>query len=349
MKKSFLLSLVFVVLCVGYAAAQSKVNVQHNGTASFYLTVQDAVTNAQSGDTIYISGGTYDLNGELVINKTLHLIGVGHHPDSCAATGFTKLNGSIACTQGADYGSMTGFNLVGSFRFGTEQANQEVNYYTISRCKIDGGVMLSFDGSNSATAKYFAFYENISISTIQGAYARNCLFMKNLFLEQIARFNKDVMFRNNAFLYSGSYDYSYERYHVLYDVQYTVFENNIFVGDYFVGSSSPNNEFRNNLTIADFYSPSVDKNNIKGQTFESIFVNVPDRNFSYSYNYRLKSDSQGKNAGSDGTDVGIFGTSQPYKEGAIPFNPHIRAKAIGFETNGTSKLKINIQVTTGNK
>ncbi len=47
---------------------------------------------------------------------------------------------------------------------------------------------------------------------------------------------------------------------------------------------------------------------------------------------------------SDGTDIGIYGSSQPYKEGAVPFNPHIYFKNIGGTTTPNGLLNINIKV-----
>ncbi|MEI7983947.1 MAG: hypothetical protein WCI71_20035 [Bacteroidota bacterium] len=67
--------------------------------------------------------------------------------------------------------------------------------------------------------------------------------------------------------------------------------------------------------------------------------------FSYTNNYHLKSTSNGHNAGTDGTDVGIYGTLIPYKEAAVPFNPHISSKSIGSTTNPTGTLDVDIRVS----
>ncbi|MBL4585431.1 MAG: hypothetical protein JKX84_00010, partial [Flavobacteriales bacterium] len=54
--------------------------------------------------------------------------------------------------------------------------------------------------------------------------------------------------------------------------------------------------------------------------------------------------SPGAGAGTDGTDVGIYGGSYPYKHGAVPFNPHVQINQIDNQTNGQGELPVNIRV-----
>ena len=67
--------------------------------------------------------------------------------------------------------------------------------------------------------------------------------------------------------------------------------------------------------------------------------------FSYTQDYHLKSNCVGKNAGKDGTDIGIYGGVFPWKEGSVPKNPHIINSTIGGTTNSNSALPINIKVS----
>jgi hypothetical protein len=59
-------------------------------------------------------------------------------------------------------------------------------------------------------------------------------------------------------------------------------------------------------------------------------------------NYHLT--NPGNYAGTDGKQVGIYGGSFPYKEGAVPSPPHVRSKTIASSTDGQGKL--NVQITT---
>jgi hypothetical protein len=76
----------------------------------------------------------------------------------------------------------------------------------------------------------------------------------------------------------------------------------------------------------------------------NIFVNQTGNIYSYMQDYHLKSTSPGKNAGTDGMDVGIYGGSSPFKEGALPVNPHIRFKNVAGSTNSSGTLNIHFKV-----
>jgi len=60
--------------------------------------------------------------------------------------------------------------------------------------------------------------------------------------------------------------------------------------------------------------------------------------------YHLKADSPGKNAGKDGTDIGIYGGSYPWKEGSLPFNPHYQKIQVAPKTDNQGNLNVNIMV-----
>ena len=60
--------------------------------------------------------------------------------------------------------------------------------------------------------------------------------------------------------------------------------------------------------------------------------------------YHLQNDCVGINSGNDGTDIGIYGTIEPFIDGGVPINPHIQFKSIGTSTNAEGDLPINIKV-----
>jgi len=50
--------------------------------------------------------------------------------------------------------------------------------------------------------------------------------------------------------------------------------------------------------------------------------------------------------GTDGTQIGIYGGSQPFKEKGMPSNPQVTEKIISTETDTNGNLQINITVKT---
>jgi len=99
-----------------------------------------------------------------------------------------------------------------------------------------------------------------------------------------------------------------------------------------------------NVTFPYQSTGSIGINNIVNQTQSTIFVNQSGNSFSYDDDYHLQSTCPGKNAGRDGTDIGIYGGASPWKEGSIPFNPHIQTLNISPVTNSSGNLNVNIQV-----
>ncbi|MDR0506901.1 MAG: hypothetical protein LBH32_08835, partial [Dysgonamonadaceae bacterium] len=77
---------------------------------------------------------------------------------------------------------------------------------------------------------------------------------------------------------------------------------------------------------------------IINQSYANTFVNGD------SYDYHLQPTSAGKNAGTDGTDVGIYGTAFPFKESKLPSIPHFTVKNISTETNAEGKLPVYIKI-----
>lgn len=82
---------------------------------------------------------------------------------------------------------------------------------------------------------------------------------------------------------------------------------------------------------------------------DSIFVNTKIENFQYTHDYHLRPNSKAKGVGLNGTDCGIYGGDNPYKEGAVPMNPHIWYKNIPNITDNQGKLNIKIGVTAQEK
>jgi hypothetical protein len=48
--------------------------------------------------------------------------------------------------------------------------------------------------------------------------------------------------------------------------------------------------------------------------------------------------------GTDGTEIGIYGTAYPFKDGAFPVNPRIKFNSIAPATDAQGKIKVDIKV-----
>jgi hypothetical protein len=342
MKK--LIIILLANICISTLFSQGFIAVQNNSEPILFLSLDSAINYASNGDTIFIPGGSFNVAEN--ISKCIHFIGVGHNQDSCVATNKTFISGNINLIAGADGGSMTGLYILGEVNFGNTPSSGCANNYSIMRCRISNissqGIGYSYSPVNNI------FNENIIITSVDfrgGQY--NFLFNNILsYLNQVGSY---CTIKNNIFLgwpynlYAGG---SYSNFNTC------LFENNIFLGGnvFYNIQLFSNNVFNNNIfqSYCDFpfnYS-NIGSNNIFNQNVVNIFVNIngPFTNFEYINDYHLQSNSPGKNAGTDGTDIGIYGGLYPWKDGSIPFNPHIQQKTVSGTTDQNGNLNVNIKV-----
>ncbi len=342
MKKRFSLTFVASLLILFTAAAQTSITVQSGDQVSFHTTLSAAVAAAQDGDAIYLPGGSYNI-GNISIDKSLTIAGVGHYPGFSQATGITYLHGNINLLQGADNSILTGFFLTGEIRLGTTAENQQVNHLNITRCNVNN-IWLSHDylAGSITTSHTINITENVIRGDFGGGYAQFVLIAKNIICDRVIHFNGNVIFNNNIFLMNAPY---YNP--VLVNIQAALFNNNIFLSsNYVVGTGVTSAGFFNNIFVYNFEIPgySYGSGNIVNVPQASIFQNQSGYSFSYDHDYHLKAESVGIGAGNDGFDIGIYGTSIPYKEGAVPFTPHIATQSVSPETNNEGQIEVNINV-----
>jgi hypothetical protein len=105
--------------------------------------------------------------------------------------------------------------------------------------------------------------------------------------------------------------------------------------------------FNNNLFVQNINFPigtNLGSNNIVNQNPSSIFINQSGTTYNYEQNYHLQPTCPGKNAGTDGTDIGVYGGMFPWKDGSLPPNPHVQYKNIQQSTDQNGNLNVNIKV-----
>jgi hypothetical protein len=325
-----------------------KTSLQHGGSLTTYTDLTTALTASVNGDTVYLPGGSvFASNSTITIDKNLVIIGAGHYPDSTGATYQTVISKNIRILTGADGGMLCGVrcnNLI----FGTSVSNQNVNNYRIVRCYI-GDFQPSFSGQS--TSENILISENVikGYAGWKNNYFSSVLFEKNIFGPLYENFYGGyATFNNCIFHKDGFYPYFFT------SSGPCTFNNCIIVLDtyayYSLTIGSTLTVFNGLLVSYLTGTPSIYY--YDGTLFTQLtelaantFMNTMTDNFIYTNNYHLKPTSIGHNAGTDGTDIGIYGTSYPYKEAAVPFNPHISSKNIGNATNPTGTLNVDIKVS----
>lgn len=340
-----LLIAAIVLLGILPVAAQNKITLNHLGVPSLYTNLSAAITAAVNGDTLYLPGSIIlPYSTDITISKSVHIVGTGHYPDSTIATNTTMIN-TIRFLTGSGGSSIEGciiYNLYIGYA-----ATQNIQGFSVKRCSV-GLFRLGFD--NVSTFENIILTDNVFTAyfNFREGYTTNILITRNIFNASGSSsniFGRGLLFSNNIiYCYYSS---------ALASLTECVLENNIIIGcNYntitaisYLGST--NCQYANNLFIPNVsnWGTNTQINSILGQTTATTFVNANTSGFLYGHNYHLLSTSPGKNYGTDGTDAGIYGTSSPYKDGAMPFNPHIMSKSISGQTTLSGALNVNISVS----
>ncbi|MEO0900259.1 MAG: hypothetical protein AAFY71_27870 [Bacteroidota bacterium] len=340
MKSLFIIILAIFTFSSSYG--QNLIAVQNGGTPSFYTNLDSAITFANSGDTLYLPGVIF--TGNITIEKQIHIIGVGHNPDSSKAyPSFSRIMGNISLLGNSSGSSFTGL-YTNNIYIGSN--GQAVSSVTLDRCNL-GSVYISPD---SLSSNHTIITCNIN-GIIDGGYSTNS-FISNCIIDNHCReIGNGSTIQNSIFLESPI------QVQKFYKTFNSVIKNNVFVHPYsfasgfsteFSGNIVRNNLKWNSLSWVNISGSSnntlIENNSVTGSFIDSVFLDVSSSNsFSYANKYQIIH-QLGQNTGDDGTDLGIYGGPFPWKDGSIPFNPHVQHKAIAPVTDSLGRLPVLIRV-----
>ncbi|MGC8822999.1 MAG: hypothetical protein ACP5PZ_00165 [Bacteroidales bacterium] len=213
-------------------------------------------------------------------------------------------------------GPIDGVTLLGLSMYGISYASGDLGYIdnvTVKRCRIGGYVYVS--GSNWSIVNNIINNVTIYIGNFTNLFVANNVFYQGSFYNSN---QASVYIINNLFLY---YNSSY----LFQTVSNANIYNNIFYANSVTVYNSVNNVFNNNLSYntSNYTLPPagnsgtgniqqtdpqfVSQSSIPAPGSGTIAVdNLKD------FDWHLKGTSPGKNAGTDGTDLGIYGGSYPW-------------------------------------
>ncbi|MCF8381000.1 MAG: hypothetical protein K9H49_15605 [Bacteroidales bacterium] len=330
---------VFLLLVFTQSYSQRKIALHSNGSTTLFggeTPYVDAYNAAQNGDTIYLPGGQFTAPH---ISKHVVVFGVGHNPDSTTVQGETIING-FNFNAGSAKSHFEGLKITSGITW-----SSIADSIVIKRCNITGNISFS-----SYASKAIQITENVIAGSISGASVINTDIANNI----IKRNGNNVIssIKNNAWIHNNiivgrGYVLSYVAYFVLFGITDCLIENNIILNEGTspanIMSTTSNNTFRNNLFNG---NPSdlinIWENNYFDIASSSIFNNYIGMNFDYAEDYHLVDPAT--YIGTTSNEVGVYGGYTPFKEGAVPSNPHLRFKSISTQTNASGELNVNISV-----
>jgi hypothetical protein len=328
----FYLSLMNLNAQMGVIALHKVGEVQYFSTSDAFNL---AYTAAVDGDTLYLPGGSF--TPPAAIRKNLKIFGVGHYPDSTAATNATIINTHLGVGHEADGLHLEGVKIMGNLVFEANAASG-INNVVVRR-----SYMQDLVASGSVIHNNNLFSENVILNISDLSAIQASGFYSNIIENRIYNIFSNV-FENNVFLF-----HAVSSYLSINNAQSSVFNNNIF--ENFGVANGNANSFSNNLiggtgTLSLGTNPSMNSNYRIDP--EDTYVSETNQIFEYADNFHLTATALGF-LGDDGSQVGIYGGIFPYKEGAVPITPHISVKNIANTSNNQGKIEVEIEVHSQNR
>lgn len=338
---------IFTLLCIGFISfttlAQSKVITVDNrpNSGADYTNLATAITNTIVGDTIYVHPSA-TVYSAITISKPLVIVAMGHNPAN-SSDGERAYVGGITFTGNCANTLITGLyigyiNTSGTITNGRNikiANNRIANYIT---------------GNNNVAYEDWVIEGNIFDSAYVNPNGANGWIIKNNIFNNSSwamyHFNNTDSFINNIVINSSV--------NFAYNCTNPIVNNNIFILGTVteVGSTNSTITFNNNLTynFDGFSVTSLSGSNNLDNT-NPQFVDAPSATFNafYNNNYDLAGTSAAKNAGTDGTDIGVFGANFNFDVNGRPdLWPYMTSLTI---TNASvaSGQNINVEFTAQKK
>ena len=321
--------------------------VEKDGTSTPYNNLETAVEQALAGSTIYLPTGTFLITGSptiagtvrantLLINKQLRLIGAGADEGSLHAT---TIDGHITLTTLASGSTLEGFAMGN----GRDLRIDNMSNLTVKRCKLRSFLFWSGGGNGNIfrECQLYHTYGCLTLYGSQGYFPTNNivteLLVQNCVIGGGIHSVGYSFFTNNVITSSGT----------LTNVKNCTISNNVFTlaGSLLNINTSSWNQISYNLCVGTVGTTNAGENN----TIAYNIVNIPlNEIFVDQVRYHLLPSCPGVNAGSDGYDMGIYGSAVPAKELRIPSNPQITDFIVSgsSDINGNLKVKIKVEAQT---
>jgi len=338
MKHIFTLSrlmLVFALLLSANKAFPTILTVSNNiAISAQYSDIPTAIAAASSGDTIYIHGSNVNY-GNITINKPLVLIGPGYGPTNptgfAAQIGYLYLD-TITGVSGASGTYIAGLyinyiNMTGAYN------SVALNNITIRRNQITGYLYI---GYSNTQCHNWTISENLINSISYSIDQSN---------------TSNILVNNNIISYMyNAYNSIYVNDIIYYNPTFSVctVSNCIFIYSA-TNNSSSNSTFNNNLFSSAFnftngsniFSPA----NQATTNSDPQFVGGTATTYLSISDYHLKTASAGHNAGTDATDLGVYGGTSFIWGGTppVPMVYFYNLKPNYVQSNGNLNITVSVK------
>jgi len=337
MKKHILILAFIALVSIGFAQTKNIV-VTSGATSTAYSDLPSAITAAPNGATIYIPGGIHTLSSDITITKQLHFKGDGHFTLAVANGLVPQISGSkLIFKRAAHNSTFEGLyfaNIVSMVHETTDLTGYF--YLTFNRCKFDNNITASGGSATIGSINIFinecVFYGVSLSSSIEAVYITNSIMTGVYSMNSFCQVNQGYI--KNSILLDGIYLYASSNISITNSISYSQ-----------ISTNSLNNTVSHCLLkTSSTINADISSADNLWQDWANIFVNAPTSIFNQGFDYHLKAGCLGINAGSDNTDMGIYGSTTPWKENSIPSSPNVYYKSVSNSNNSQGEINTTYKV-----
>lgn len=275
--------------------------------------LQTAIDSSSVGDTIYVQGSPTDY-GAVYIKKKLHIIGAGIKPEGNLLYGYQSQVSQIYIDT-VSYISGGSGTIIEGLRIGIISTFNGSKDIIIRRNRIYPYSTISLTNVTN-----LLIYNNIIEYPVSITGSTNVIIMNNIIENSISGGSTSTIISNNVFLNSGAFSSC---------VSSTI-TNNVFYDSEVTGATYSN--FSNNIGFAISTSvlqgTNTGANNLNADPLFLYLYSTTNYYYNDQNKYILKASSPGKNAGTDGSDIGIYGGQYPWPTSALTDYIHCIAPSI---------------------
>jgi hypothetical protein len=346
MKQIYILTAFMLLATVTLKATVWTVSNDPNQPAQ-WSSLQIACDSASAGDTLYVMG-TATSYGTIHVKKRLHLIGAGIKPvgnylygyPTSVSTIYLDTVNYISGSSGTIIEGLTVANIYVSFSglkdiiIKRNKITSEFRNYTTS---------YNYHGQNIVTN--LLIVNNIVVEELFVKNCINVIIMNNIISRYVMGAGATTIISNNLFVGYNSSSFA--------DCNSSTISNNIFYYSFSQGSDYCT--FSNNLGFGQTSNivtgTNSGSNNIQADPKFLYLYSTTNHSYNDQNKYRLKSSSPGKNTGTDGTDIGIYGGQYPWPASvlvdyihcippAIPMMQELNIQNSSVPANGTLNFSV---------
>ncbi len=303
--KRFFTSIIAIALISSLSvSAQQIAVVDGAGSTSVFKTLDEALSGAADGSTIYLPGGGFKIKDGTNITKRVTIIGIGHKVVTDNADGNTTISGNINFAKGSDGSAIMGVYMSNDIIIGVDG---NVDNVLVRYCNANA-VQVKCDSCTGVFVNQNYLRSACSFGNCNATVSNNVVdFVRNI---------TGGIVCNNIITGCNHGYYSYERGSIT-SVTNSTAKNNICRDG--TNWNCSGTFFENN--------PSGDMNTF----FIKPNAISPDADFHFNDTY-------------DGNrDCGIY-SGTGFSDDCLPPMPRIVSKSVAEQTDAQGKLKVQITV-----